>query len=132
MNRLSHFLRYMGLHKGARFELRHEKRNVYRLLGRLILVYSHLQVPYQTFSSVLPLKALQVALHFSRLVLISSTETFLLATVQHFQPLSQSKFIPSEYCDVNRKAWFSLAQKHKHQPKHKHQHMCKQVKTGST
>ena len=36
MNRLPHFLRYMGLYKGARLELRYEKRNVYRLLGRLI------------------------------------------------------------------------------------------------
>ena len=75
MNRLPHFLRYMGLHKGARLELRYEKRNVYRLLGRLIWLYSHLEVLYQTFSSVLPLKALQVALHFSRIGLISSTQT---------------------------------------------------------
>ena len=47
------------------------------------------------------LKAFQVALHFSSLVLLSSTQTFLLARVQHFQPLSQSKFIPSEYWEVD-------------------------------
>ena len=38
--------------------------------------------------SVLLLKAFQVALHFSSLVLLSSTQTFLLARVQHFQALS--------------------------------------------
>ena len=39
-----------------------------------------------------------MALLFSSLLLLSSTRTFLLARVQHCQPLSQSKFIPSEYC----------------------------------
>ena len=39
-----------------------------------------------------------MALLFSSLVLLSSTRTFLLTRVQHCQPLSQSKFIPSEYC----------------------------------
>ena len=53
------------------------------------------------FLSVLLLKAFQLARHFSSLVLLSSTQTFLLARVQHFLPLSQSKFIPLEYCDVD-------------------------------
>ena len=39
-----------------------------------------------------------MTLLFSSLVSLSSTRTFLLARVQHCQPLSQSKFIPSEYC----------------------------------
>ena len=39
-----------------------------------------------------------MALLFLSLVLLSSTQTFLLARVQHCQPLSQSKFIRSEYC----------------------------------
>ena len=55
-------------------------------------------VPY--FLSVLPLKAFQLVPHSSSLVLLSSTQTFLLARVQHLQ-LSQSKFIPLEYWDVD-------------------------------
>ena len=35
---------------------------------------------------------------FSQVLCCSSTRTFWLARVQHCQPLSQSKFIPSEYC----------------------------------
>ena len=36
--------------------------------------------------------------HVVSISLLSSTRTSLLARVQHCQPLSQSKFIPSEYC----------------------------------
>ena len=47
------------------------------------------------------IETISSALHFSSLVLLSSMQTFLLARVQHFQPLSQSKFIPSEHWEVD-------------------------------
>ena len=60
--------------------------------------------------SVLLLWAFHVALHFSSLVLLSSTRPFLLARVQHFQPLSQSQFIPSDIkylATLTHYAWVS-------------------------
>ena len=57
-------------------------------------------IPY--FLSVFLLKSFQLALHFSSVVLpCCGTKGFFWKEFQHFQPLSWSKFIPSEYWDVD-------------------------------
>ena len=72
-----------------------EKANIKFTLYELNIKFENYCYSTLIFIRLL-LKAFQGVLHFSSLVLLSPAQTFLLARdrVEHFQPLSQSKFIP--------------------------------------